>query len=321
MTIEDFLQRPGPILDIRSPSEFIKGHIPGAISFPLFTDAERIQVGTLYKKEGRDKAVKLGLQFVGPKLSSFVEQAEKIAGPGQSLRLYCWRGGMRSQSMTWLLQTAGFSCTTLVGGYKTFRHWTHTIFKRNYSFTVLGGFTGSGKTALLQQLSQENEQVIDLEAIAKHRGSSFGHLGQTKQPTTEHFENELAWLLSRFKSDQQIWIEDESRLIGACHLPLDIWQQMYEAPFLWIDSPKEERIKRLLHNYSSHSQDELIHATQKLIKKLGTVKTTQIIQFIEAHELEKAIDLVLDYYDQAYSYSCQKRNRQPIESNAKFCKL
>lgn len=314
MNIEDFIHHPVPILDVRSPSEFIQGHIPAAQSFPLFSDDERCQVGTIYKKEGKDAAVKLGLNFVGPKLTSFVEHAETLAGSKKSLYLYCARGGMRSSSLAWLLQTAGFQCTVLKNGYKAFRQWVLSQFQKEYLFIVLGGFTGSGKTDLLLQLKKQNEQIIDLEEIAMHQGSSFGHLGCSPQPSTEHFENILAWKLSQFNLELPIWIEDESRMIGSCCIPQDLWSQKIKAPFLWIESSKEDRIRRLLHNYGGHSQQDLISATERLVKKLGAVRTKQIIESIHTHKIENAISMLLEYYDQTYAYSCLRNNRAQKEN-------
>lgn len=313
MNINDFLNCSYPILDVRSPGEFLQGHIPGAFSFPLFSDSERAQVGTIYKKEGKDAAVKLGLHFVGPKLALFVENAEKISGPAKTLRLYCARGGMRSSSLAWLLQTAGFHCILLKRGYKAFRQWSLSQFDKSLSFVVLGGLTGSGKTELLQELKIHGEQVIDLEGIARHRGSSFGHMGLSFQPSCEHFENTLAWELAQCHSEKPIWIEDESRSIGKCYIPQGLWKQMSAAPFLWIQSPREKRVKKLLSIYGNYSTEEIIEATQRLVKKLGAVKTKEIIQNIQNGEMEVAVSNILDYYDRAYTNSCQKNNRASTE--------
>lgn len=313
MHAEDFLQAPFPLLDIRSPSEYCQGHIPGAISFPLFSDLERSEVGTLYKKEGKDSAVKMGLHFIGPRLHSMIEQAEKLLPDScKAFRIYCWRGGMRSQSVAWLLQTAGFDCQLLQGGYKSFRRWALTQFEKSYHFCVLGGFTGSGKTELLHQLKEEGEQVIDLEALARHRGSCYGHLGWPGQPSTEYFENLLACHISGLNPDYPIWIEDESRQIGSCHIPQGLWKQMQQAPFAWLESPRQERIKRLLHIYGSHPHEKIVEATQKLSKKLGLVRTKEIVDLIRNQKLECAISAILEHYDASYDYSCHKQKRKPL---------
>ena len=304
--IETFLQHNCPLFDVRSPSEFMQGHIPGAHSFPLFTDEERAQIGTLYKREGKEAAVKLGLRCVGPKLAEFVEKAEKLADSSKTFRLYCWRGGMRSSSMAWLLETAGFKSLLLQGGYKTFRKWVLQRFTCTYPFVILGGFTGSGKTERLHQLKQAEEQVIDLEQLANHRGSSFGHLGNLQQPSVEQFENLLAWDLSQCSLARPIWLEDESRLIGRCCIPEGIWKSMRTAPFVWLQISREERLQRLCESYENYPPDLLIQATLRLKKKLGEEKTKQIIQHIEKKEYANACSKLLDYYDRTYAYSLHK---------------
>lgn len=309
MDSEEFINHTHPILDVRSPCEFLHAHIPGALSFPLFSDEERVAVGTLYKKQGRDAAVKLGLRFVGPNLTSFVEKAENLAPADKKLYIYCARGGMRSSSLAWLLETAGFKCILLKGGYKAFRNWALTQFERKYQLQVLGGLTGCGKTEYLQKLATEGEQVINLEAIANHRGSSYGHLGLPQQPTTEQFENILAIQLSRLNPNIACWIEDESRTIGKCPIPCSLRNQMMQAPLVWMECPKKDRIQRLLRIYGTHAPEEILEATQRLEKKLGLVRTKEVIEAVKAHEMEKAISIVLDYYDQTYLYSCQRQNR------------
>ncbi len=316
MNLEIFLKQSSPILDVRSPSEFLEGHIPGAISFPLFTDEERSIVGTLYKKEGKDIAVKAGLRFVGPKLASFVEMAELLAKETKELRLYCARGGMRSSSLSWLLTTAGFHSSVLSGGYKSFRKWTLERFSQKYSLKVLGGFTGSGKTELLLKLKEEGSQIIDLEDLAAHRGSSFGQLDKKVQPSTEQFENNLAWNLSSCNLDQPLWIEDESRMIGTCCVPQDLWDQMTAAPFFWMKSTKEERIKRLIQGYGKYPLEDLTASVRRLTKKMGLERVENIVKAIEENHMEIAVSAILEYYDQAYQYSSQKRH--PIRNDLPF---
>ncbi|MEY2794218.1 MAG: hypothetical protein RJA76_2210, partial [Bacteroidota bacterium] len=179
-----------PILDVRSPGEFKRAHIPNALSLPLFTDEEREKVGICYKHQGKEKAVELGLEFVGPKLVNFVKYAKKVAFEGEIL-VHCWRGGMRSASMAWLLETAGLKVFLLEGGYKSYRNFVLKIQSEPLPLRVLGGKTGSGKTELLREMKNAGFQVIDLEDLAKHRGSAFGHFGLEEQPSSEHFENLL----------------------------------------------------------------------------------------------------------------------------------
>ena len=200
-----------PVIDVRSPSEFLKGHIPGAFNIALFDDEERRKVGTLYKNSGKESSVLLGLDLVGPKMSGFVKAASRIALEREVL-LHCWRGGMRSSGMAWLFETAGFKVSVLEGGYKAYRRFIRRKLEENIKLVVLGGKTGSGKSDILDHLAQSGEQVIDLEGIAHHKGSAFGAFGQESQPTTGHFENNLYHELNKFDLNLPVWVEDESRI-------------------------------------------------------------------------------------------------------------
>ena len=201
---DSFLSR--TIFDVRSPAEFEKGHLPGALNLPLFSNEERHKVGLCYKKEGRDTAVKLGLELVGRKLRDTVELAESMA-PNKTVSMYCWRGGMRSGSLAWLLRTSGFEVEVLKGGYKTWRNHVHHLFEQKLPLITVGGYTGSGKTELLIELGKQGEQVLDLEQLANHRGSAFGRHGD--QPTTEHFENLLGEKMLHLDLSKPIWILPE----------------------------------------------------------------------------------------------------------------
>ena len=231
--IINFLQKAEhiPVVDVRTPSEFEQGHIPAAHNIPLFTNRERKSVGISYKREGQHEALMKGLDFAGPKMSTFVRKAEKIARQKQLL-LHCWRGGMRSESMAWLFETAGFDCFLLEGGYKSFRKYVLAYFNNAFPFIVIGGLTGSGKTDALKSLAEQGEQILDLEAMANHKGSAFGNLGEKKQHSTEHFENMICWELLPFDKNRSIWVEDESRNIGRNILPAGIFNQIRYAPVI-----------------------------------------------------------------------------------------
>ena len=180
-----------PILDVRSPDEYNRGHIPGALSLPLFNNEERSAVGTLYLQKGSKEAMLKGLELVGPKMKEFVSQASGLTPEGE-LALYCWRGGMRSNSMAWLFNTSGIKSHTLEGGYKSWRRHIHDFFGQPVAkLVVIGGMTGTGKTEILEEIERKGGQVVHLERLARHKGSVFGHLGMPAQPSTEQFENEL----------------------------------------------------------------------------------------------------------------------------------
>lgn len=306
LSLPDFLTAAGPILDVRSPDEHAQGHIPDAISFPLFSNDERAQVGTCYKHQGHDAAVELGLEFVGPKLASFVQQAKELA-PNRIVRLHCWRGGLRSGSMAWLLKTAGFQVTLLDRGYKGFRQWVRAEFATPKPILTLGGMTGTGKTLILHALSQLGEQVLDLERWANHRGSSYGSLGLPPQPTTEQFENLVAMQWSQFGTQKPVWIEAESRMVGTCRVPNELFSQMLAAPVLQVERSRSERIQFLLEEYGTADRHELIAATQRLQKRLGNERMQAAVQLIQEANLAAAIEVVLDYYDRAYLHDLQRR--------------
>lgn len=306
LPINDFLTAPGAILDVRSPAEHEQGRIPGAISFPLFSNEERAQVGTCYKQQGRDEAVALGLSIVGPKLASFVAQAKGLS-PDRAVRVHCWRGGMRSGSMAWLLETAGFQVTVLDRGYKGFRQWVHAVLAEPKSIVTLGGMTGTGKTKILQALQEQGEQILDLEQLANHRGSSYGNLGLPPQPSTEQFENLIALEWSQLNHDCRIWIEAESRMIGSCRVPDELFQQMVSASVLQVERSRQERIHLLLEDYGAVEDKALLEATVRLKKRLGGERTQQAVNFIQQGNLAAAVDMVLDYYDKAYRYDLKRR--------------
>lgn len=305
--MDEFIKNPGPLFDVRSPGEFLQGTIPGAINLPLFSDPERAEVGTLYKQVSSASAFQRGLEIAGPKLAGFVSEVLKHKSP---LRVFCFRGGQRSGSMAWLFRSAGIQTSVLQGGYKAYRKWVHEQLSQKLDLRVIGGLTGSGKTALLQQLKEDGHQTIDLECLAKHRGSIFGGLGKDKQPTSESFENHLGFILAKIDRSKPVWIEDESRMIGSCKIPDDIYSQILAAPLLFLESPLEMRLKCLVQDYGQFPKNELIQSTLALKNRLGDAKTREVIARIEEDDLSKAASLLLSYYDKAYLFSIKKHNRK-----------
>jgi len=305
--ITDFLNTAaGPILDVRAPAEYAQGHIPGAVSLPLFTDEERARIGTTYKQVNPEKAVLLGLDFFGPKMRTMVEQAKKLA-PGQEVRLHCWRGGMRSGAVLWLLELGGLHVNLLDKGYKEFRQWVLAEMARPRQLRILGGYTGSGKTAVLHALAAQGELVLDLEKLANHQGSSFGSLGQPAQPTQEQFENDLAAALAALPDDRPIWVEDESRTIGSLGIPSAFFAQMQAAPLLVLDVPREARVQYLAADYGRHDAGELANAVLRLRKRLGGLVTKEALGAIADNDMPRMVELVLAYYDKTYGYGLAER--------------
>jgi tRNA 2-selenouridine synthase len=304
--VAEFLHTPGLLLDTRSPGEYAQGRIPGAVNLPLFTNDERAAVGTCYKQEGQEQAVELGLAIVGPKLLSLVQTAKTLA-PDHRVRLHCWRGGMRSSSMAWLLETAGMDVTLLINGYKGFRRWVSTTLTTPQQIVTLGGMTGSGKTELLAALADRGEQILDLEQLAHHRGSSYGALGLPTQPNDEQFHNEIALIWQHFDPTRPVWIEAESRRIGLCRVPDAIFIPMSQAPVVQVERSRVDRINLLQTAYGHIDPADLITATARLTRKLGGQHAQTAIAHIQQGNLAAAIDIVLNYYDKTYCYDLQRR--------------
>jgi len=310
--VTDFRNLASPIVDVRSPSEFCQGHLPGAINIPLFSDIEREIIGKSYKKESRLKAILNGLKATLPKTRKILEiifqTAIKKEGVNKSLRIYCWRGGMRSNAFAWLARTIGIKTYILKGGYKSYRKWVLYQFEADLPIRLIGGKTGTRKTDLLNFINKENIYVIDLEGIANHRGSSFGSLGMEKQPSTQQFENILAESLSNFHKSNanEIWLEAESSNLGKCRIPNKLYSNMKKAPVLEIIKTKHERVKNLVEVYSQNSQTELKDAVNKISNRLGPQRTTEALISIEKKEWSKACEAMLDYYDKCYEYELKK---------------
>ncbi|MBK8498006.1 MAG: tRNA 2-selenouridine(34) synthase MnmH [Flavobacteriales bacterium] len=312
LDIADFLEGATPIIDVRSPGEFAHGHIPGAHSLPLFSNEERVIVGTLYKQQGRDAAVLEGLRIVGPKLAAIVEEARALAPDGR-IRVHCWRGGERSGSVAWLLDKAGFAeVVTLRRGYKAFRQHVLDSFSAPIDLLVLGGYTGTGKTELLGHLRTLGEQVIDLEALAHHKGSSFGALGEEPQPTTEHFENLLWNELRQVDRSRALWLEDESIMIGRCKIPQVLFDRMRSAVLYFADMPQEQRAERLVVDYGKFPKEQLAEATKRIERRLGPQHCKAALIALEAGDLKTVAMIMLTYYDKAYLHGAETRDAKQI---------
>ncbi|WP_269623124.1 tRNA 2-selenouridine(34) synthase MnmH [Prochlorococcus marinus] len=313
-SLEIFQTNEGPIIDVRSPKEFLQGHWPNAINMPLFNNEERILIGTTYKQKGREKAIYLGLEITKPKLKSLKKQLEQISKESNksNLRIYCWRGGLRSSSIGWLANALGLKPILLSGGYKDYRKWALKQFEKEWPLKLIGGKTGTGKTSLLLSLSKMGISTIDLEGLAIHKGSSFGGLGLPPQPSTEHFENLLAnslYLLSK-NSPKGIWLEAESASLGKCRIPNNFYKQMQQAELVEITRSKEERLENLINEYSHHSKKDLQEATLRIQKRLGPQRTKKALESIQSQSWEEACLAMLSYYDKCYDYELNKKNKR-----------
>lgn len=314
-----------PIMDVRSPGEYAQAHIPGAYSLPLFTDEERKIIGTAYKQQSRQIAVDIGLGYFSVHMKTIGSEAESLLqihrdnsgttnanthSPVRTVLLHCWRGGMRSEAVAWLLNLYGFQVYVLRGGYKSYRRWALGQFETQYSFQILGGYTGSGKTEKLGEMKCDGQNVIDLEALAHHKGSAFGGFGQGSQPSQEMFENELALCLwnNQQNNSDPIWLEDESAHIGNLHLPPNIWKQMRQSPLFFMEIPYDDRLRHLLTHYGNISEELLAQAIQNISKRLGGAETKSALQLLYQNDLKSCFGILLNYYDRLYKKALQKRD-------------
>lgn len=319
LNILNFLEFPAnvPILDVRSPGEYNKGHIPGAYSVPLFSNEERALIGTAYKQVSREEAIKIGLKAFGPKLLPIVEEAEKIAGSSKQLRVHCWRGGMRSGAVAWLLDLYGFKVYVLKGGYKAYRHHVLSALEKQYNLKILGGCTGCNKTGLLNMMAKQGYSVIDLEGLAAHKGSAFGNLDLYPQPSQEHFENMLAFKLenlSKEKPNQPIWLEAESQRIGLINIPLNFFKLMRSSPLFLLEIPFETRLKHIVKEYGNWNKEKLINAIVRIKKKLGGLEAKTAIGALVEDNVEEAFRILLTYYDKLYLKTFKTEDNRPIET-------
>ncbi len=292
------------MVDVRSPGEFLAGHIPGAISIPLFSDEERAIVGTLYKQVSRDAAMEEGLAIAGAKMKSLLLQGKAQLSPDRKMVLHCWRGGNRSKAMEWLFRFSGMPVMRLEGGYKSYRQTLHQFFTDNpFELFILGGCTGSGKTEVLAELKAMGEQVIDLENLAHHKGSAFGSIGEAAQPTTEQFENDIYHAFLQLDPSRPVWIENESQSIGRAHLPEGLWNQMRRSRLFAIEVDQDCRLDRILHDYSQ-TEDvfSLKVCFEKIQKRLGGLDFKLAMEALDKHDLRTAAALALKYYDKAYRF-------------------
>jgi tRNA 2-selenouridine synthase len=309
-----------PVADVRSPGEYSHAHIPGAHTLPLFSNEERRLIGTAYKQESREKAIKIGLEFFGKKMVTLVEEAERITGvsggSSREIAVHCWRGGMRSGAVTWLLDLYGFKVYTLAGGYKSYRRHVLELFKKPWKLNILGGYTGGNKTGIIQCMIKSKVRAIDLEELAEHKGSAFGNLELAQQPSQEQFENLLADKLRRLsESDEPVWLEAESQRIGLINIPNDFFLQMRSSPLWFLDIPFHERLAHIVNGYGKYSKEKLMNAILRIGKKLGGLESKNAVNCLLDDDVPGCFTILLKYYDKLYlktvRYPSEKNNTGP----------
>jgi tRNA 2-selenouridine synthase len=237
---------------------------------------------------------------------------------------------MRSAGVAWLLDLYGFKVYTLTGGYKKFRRLVLDTFSLNFKFSILGGFTGSGKTELLKELKENGERVINLEGLANHKGSAFGNIGLPAQPSQEMFENKLALQLRALSNESNtdysitpfratehsegwerssggIWLEDESQRIGLVNIPNNIWRQMRQSELYFLDIPFEERLKYIIKEYGNLDQEKMTEAIKRIREKLGGLNAKNAIEQLQWGDIEGCFRILLAYYDKYYLKALHNR--------------
>jgi len=293
------------IIDARTPLEFAEDHLPGAHNVPLLTNEQRVEIGTLYKQQGPHVARIRGMELTAPRFPAIMHEIAAHAA-GRPILVYCWRGGLRSKTVATIMDLTGFPVKQLIGGYKTYRNCVKSTFE---DFTppgplvVLHGMTGIGKTTLLAMLAERGEAVIDLEGLARHRGSAFGSLGLSQDELTQkHFET-LVWETFRnLPAGQPVYIEGESRRIGKMTLPGNLYDVMQESIKVWCTASLETRVERLTAEYGLKVYERgLTEALEKIRKRLGGEKYAEIAGYLERWEMAPFMtELIVSYYDRLY---------------------
>lgn len=306
------------IIDVRSPSEYAEDHLPGAINLPVLDDAERARIGTIYKQVSTFDARREGAALVTRNVAQHLETALAGLPRKSSLLLYCWRGGMRSRSMSLVLSAVGWKISLLRGGYRTWRR--EVVAQLDHCseplpFILIDGQTGTAKTAILQQLDARGAQILDLEGLAKHRGSAFGDFAAIPQPSQKRFETLIWENLRSMDLSRPIYVEAESNMVGRRQLPARIWSAMRAAPRIAISAPTSARAAYLVEAYP-----DLVSDTAKLEASLARLASyhakTAIAAWRELHasgkNCELAEQLITAHYDPAYNRARRHREDAPV---------
>jgi len=299
-------------IDVRSPSEYELATIPGSLNIPLFNDAERAEIGTIYKQTSVQAAKERGLEIVSAKLPGFIKE---FAGVGPKKVVFCWRGGMRSKTTATLLSLMGIQAFRLIGGYREYRRWvvetlnTMEFAPRAY---VIHGNTGTGKTALLRRLQEEGYPVLDLEALAGHRGSIFGHIG-LKSHNQKTFDALLLEEMLRYRESPFVLLEAESKRIGKVMLPDSLIRKKEEGIPIWIDMPVQARVEQILQDYRpAEFKEQYVQAFRQIKSRIHTPVAAEIEALLLADRFAEAVELLLlHYYDPRYAHTAEQYGDHP----------
>lgn len=304
------------IIDVRSPAEFAEDHIPGAINCPVLSDEERAQVGTLYKQVSPFAARKVGGALVARNIAQHLEQ--KFQDRPQNWRplIYCWRGGQRSGSMATIFSQVGWNVGQLEGGYKAYRHMVRqqlAELPQRLRFKVLCGPTGSGKSRLLEALAQAGQQVLDLEQLARHRGSVLGALPDQPQPAQKWFDSQLLAELKQFDAARPVYIEAESKKIGLLQLPDALFGAMHDSDCLVLEVPLAERLRFLQEDYNFFLQqpERLVHQLGYLQGRRSNAELQEWADLAYAGRFAELVEQLLTrHYDPLYWSSMERQYGQ-----------
>jgi len=302
------------IIDVRSPSEFAEDHLPGAANLPVLDDAERAEIGTIYKQESPFLARRLGAAIIARHAAEYLEGILADRQRDYQPLIYCWRGGMRSHGLATILSAVGWRTRLLEGGYKAFRShlikaFAEHLTQNEFKFAILGGLTGSGKTRILTKMQELGHQVIDLEGLAEHRGSALGESTSTVQPSQKRFENLLWQELRKLDPTRPIFLESESSRIGNLQIPAALWKHMGTTPSIEVLIPRELRAEYLQQHYDHFVRDPglLREKLQKLRHLHGATQLQSWDDQISAGDWQGFTESILEvHYDPAYTRSREK---------------
>ncbi|MBX3401662.1 MAG: tRNA 2-selenouridine(34) synthase MnmH [Gemmataceae bacterium] len=298
------------VIDVRSPVEFAEDHVPGAVNLPVLSNAERVEVGTIYRVDGAFAARKLGAAYVSANISRHLRDHFATKSKEYKPLIYCWRGGQRSASLAIVLAQVGWRVTVLRGGYKTYREHVRReldLLPGQFTYRLIAGATGTGKTRLLHALARQGAQALDLEALARHRGSLLG--GDGPQPSQKGFESQLLTELECYDPDRPVWVEAESNRIGNLHLPASLWRTMRCATGVELRVPIEQRVRQLLADYAHFVNDPDSLRTQlaRISRRHGARQLSEWSRLIDAGSWgEFVASLLRIHYDPAYEQSARK---------------
>jgi tRNA 2-selenouridine synthase len=292
------------IIDVRTPLEYAEDHLPGAYNLPILTNEERVEIGTIYKQQGSQRARIRGMELTCGRFSDMTREAAAQAN-GRPILVYCWRGGLRSLSMAILIESCGYPVAQLKGGYKSFRNQVSAYFE---DFTppapliIIHGMTGSGKTTFINCLDRSNWTVIDLEGLARHRGSAFGSFGLGEQPSQKRFDTLLWDALRQAPGDRPLVLEGESQRIGRITLPGNLYNVMSASCKVWCKVSLDTRVARLTDEYARPEfREPIAEALERIRKKLGGEQYTKLMNMLDCWDIPGITRSLIEcYYDKLY---------------------